>query len=107
EFEFRIERSDDNGVTFTQVGSAPKESTAYSDLGLLPNQTYYYRVTAWNSLGNSPYTAPAFATTKPLVWKSTIGGPGIRADHSAIYDSLGRRMILFGGQDDAFFLYND
>jgi len=107
EFEFRIERSDDGGTIFNQVGVAPMFSTGYSDLGLLPNKSYSYRVTAWNSVGNSPYAGPAAASTAALTWKSTIGGPGIRADHSAIYDSLGRRMILFGGQDDFFTFFNE
>lgn len=107
EFEFRIQRSDDGGTTYAQVGSSPMNTQAFSDLGLLPNRTYSYRVTAWNGAGNSPFAGPANATTKSLVWKSTIGGPGLRAEHSAIYDSLGRRMILFGGQDDFFTFYND
>jgi len=107
EFEFRIERSEDGGLTYAQVGAVPRGSTMYSDLGLLPNKTYTYRVTAWNSVGNSPYAGPAAAITTALVWKTSTGGPGIRADHTAIYDSLGRRMILFGGQDDFFTFYND
>jgi hypothetical protein len=107
EFEFRIQRSDDGGTTYAQVGSSPMNTQAFSDAGLLPNKTYYYRVTAWNGAGNSPFAGPSNATTKSLAWKSTIGGPGIRAEHSAIYDSLGRRMILFGGQDDFFTYYND
>src|SRR6185295_13348806 len=82
-------------------------TTTYSDLGLLPARAYTYRVTAWNSAGNSSFAGPATATTKTLVWKSTIGGPGIRGDHSAIYDSLGKRMILFGGQDDFNTYYDE
>jgi len=73
----------------------------------LPGTTYFYRVTAWNSKGDSAYAGPANATTSLLTWSQSTGGPGIRADHSAIYDSLGRRMILFGGLDDFFSLYND
>jgi hypothetical protein len=84
EFEFRIERSDDGGGTYAQIGTAPMNTTTYSDLGLLPFRTYLYRVTAWNSAGNSPFAGPANAKTKAIAWKSTIGGPGVRADHSAI-----------------------
>jgi len=107
EFQFQIERSDALAGPYTQIAAVPMNTQGYSDLGLLPNKQYFYRVTAWNSLGSSAYAGPSNATTKPLTWKSTIGGPGFRAEHSAIYDSLGRRMILFGGQDDFFTWYND
>jgi hypothetical protein len=107
EAEFRVERSDDGGTNFSQIAALPEGTQAFSDLGLLPNRSYVYRVTASNVVGNSPYAGPANATTKSLIWKSTIGGPGIRADHSAVYDSLGKRMILFGGQDDFFTFFND
>jgi hypothetical protein len=107
EAQFRIERSDDGGKTYTQIAAVPADTTAYSDLGLLSNWTYFYRVAAWNGAGLSPYAGPTSATTKSLVWKSTIGGPGVRADHTAIYDSLGKRMILFGGQDGFNTPYND
>jgi hypothetical protein len=104
---FKVERSQDGGTTYAEIASLPRDTTAYSDLGLLPGRTYFYRVMAWNALGNTAFAGPASAATKSLVWKSTIGGPGIRAEHSAIYDSLGRRMILFGGLDDFFVQYND
>jgi hypothetical protein len=58
---------------------------AYSDLGLLPNKQYFYRVAAWNSLGSSAYAGPANAVTKTLVWKSTIGGPGFREPRQPIF----------------------
>jgi hypothetical protein len=107
ENNFIIERSDDNGTTYYQIGTAASGTSAYSDLGLLPNFTYYYRVAASNAAGKSTYAGPVSATTNALTWKSSTGGPGIRADHTAIYDSIGRRMILFGGQDDFFTFYND
>lgn len=107
EFEFRIERSENAGADFVIVGAAPKDSQSFSDLGLLPNRPYVYRVHAWNSGGSSAFAGPATATTDALTWKSSTGGPGVRAEHSAIYDSLGRRMILFGGWDDFFTFYSD
>jgi hypothetical protein len=107
EFEFRIERADAAGGPYSLVAAVPMNTTAYSDLGLLPNKQYFYQVSAWNSAGLTTPAGPANATTKALTWKSSIGGPGFRGSHSAIYDSLGRRMILFGGEDDFLTLYND
>jgi hypothetical protein len=107
EDNFVIERSDDGGATYSQVGTSPRGVTGFSDYGLLPNHPYYYRVAASNVAGKSTYAGPSLATTNPLLWKASTGGPGIRADHTAIFDGANQRMILFGGQDDFFTFYND
>jgi hypothetical protein len=105
---FIVERSENgSGGPYTTVASLLANTQAYSDFGLLPGQTYFYQVAAINSGGSSPFAGPASATTKTLVWRSSTGGPGIRADHSATYDSVGQRMILIGGIDDTFTLNND
>jgi len=39
------------------------DTTSYSDTGLLPYTTYYYRVRAYNLSENSPYSNQASATT--------------------------------------------
>lgn len=103
EFEFRIQRADAAGGPFVQIGSAPMNSTSYSDFGLQANKPYFYRIVAWNSAGDSGFAA-ANATTNPLTWGSVtmVGGPPVgRGEHSAIYDSFGRRMLVFGGIDDS------
>src|SRR5436190_12435699 len=110
EFEFRIERSTASGGPYTKIGSAPKNATAFSDLSLPPGATYFYRVTAWNSVGNSPYAGPANATTSSLAWSAgpMSGGPTVgRGDHSAIFDSFGQQMLVFGGVDDSLTVYNE
>ncbi len=110
EFEFRIERSTASGGPYTQIGSAPKNATAFSDLSLPPGATYFYRVTAWNSVGNSPYAGPANATTNSLAWSagSMTGGPTVgRGDHSAIFDSFGQQMLVFGGINDSLNVYSE
>jgi len=110
EFEFRIERSDDGGTTYTQVGAAPMNAQTYSDLGLSSGTSYLYRVRAWNSKGNSDFAGPAGATTAALAWAPgpMTGGPAVsRINHSAVFDSLQRRMIVFGGIDDFLNVYNE
>ena len=77
---FDIERSTDN-VTFTQVGLADAGATAFVDSnGLQAEKTYYYRIRAFNSIGNSAYSNVASAVTLlgiAGVWAdSDVGTPG-------------------------------
>nr|UXE44817.1 hypothetical protein Hi04_10k_c3780_00005 [uncultured bacterium] len=69
---FLIERSTNN-LAFAQIVSLAASITNYSDLGLLPSTTYYYRVRATNIAGFSPYSATTNATTAAtpptLAWR--------------------------------------
>lgn len=110
ESEFRIERGDLLAGPFVQIGTALMNTTSFSDTGLVPNRQYFYRVTAWNALGNSPFAGPANATTNALTWTSApmTGGPTVlRGNHTAIYNSLDRQMIVFGGLDDSLNVLSD
>jgi hypothetical protein len=67
---FKIERrSGTNG--FVQIGTADMNSTIFSSASLTANTLYTYRVCAFNSVGNSDYSAEASATT------SAETGPGL------------------------------
>jgi fibronectin type 3 domain-containing protein len=59
---FHIEQSTD-GVNFTQVANANAGATSYLVGGLKVSTTYYYRIRAFNSIGNSAYSNTANATT--------------------------------------------
>jgi hypothetical protein len=61
---FTIERSLQSGSGFVAVGSAGKNAGSYSDSGLSPATTYYYRVQATGRKNTvSPYSNVAGATT--------------------------------------------
>jgi lysophospholipase L1-like esterase len=59
---FLIERSPDN-ATFTQIAYVGADTTSYSSTGLSNSTTYYYRVRARNSSGDSSDSDVASATT--------------------------------------------
>jgi hypothetical protein len=65
ETEFKIERSTDAGITFTEIATVGANVTTYPDTGLAPLTTYAYRVRASNSTGDSDYSNMAIAITGP------------------------------------------
>jgi hypothetical protein len=63
ELGFKIERST-NGTTFTQVATVDMNVTGYTNTGLTASTKYYYRVRAYNVVGDSVH-AETDATTFP------------------------------------------
>lgn len=61
ETEFQLERSTDEGATWTQIVALAPNSNAFSDRGLSPS-SYRYRVRACNTAACSPWSNEAFAT---------------------------------------------
>jgi len=59
----KIERKTGAGGTYAQIATVGANVTSYGDTGLAAGTTYYYRVRAYNALGNSPYSNEANATT--------------------------------------------
>ncbi|MEX0324511.1 MAG: M6 family metalloprotease domain-containing protein [Puniceicoccaceae bacterium] len=64
ESSFRIERSPE-GTSWSEISSVSADVTSYTDTGLSPSTTLFYRVRAANIAGNSAYTSSASATTDP------------------------------------------
>jgi hypothetical protein len=60
---FRVERSLSAASGFAQIASVGANATSYSNAGLSTDTTYYYRVRAYNSAGNSAYSNTTSATT--------------------------------------------
>jgi hypothetical protein len=60
---FKIERSP-NGTAFTQIGTVGANVTGYTDSGLTPSTQYWYRVRAYNTIGDSTFSNVATATTQ-------------------------------------------
>jgi len=62
---FTIEQRLISAVMFTQIATVGPNVKAYSSTSLSPNTGYTFRVRAYNSRGNSPYSNLASATTLP------------------------------------------
>ncbi|HUJ10125.1 MAG TPA: fibronectin type III domain-containing protein [Verrucomicrobiae bacterium] len=63
---YKIERAaDTNGApdVWAQIATVNSNLGSYADAGLLDGTRYWYRVRAYNALGNSDYAGPVSATT--------------------------------------------
>jgi hypothetical protein len=67
EFGFKIERAPAAGGPWTEIEMVGPNVTAFTDTnGLSPGGTWFYRVRAFNSAGNSAYAGPVSASLPGL-----------------------------------------
>ncbi|MDI6792863.1 MAG: fibronectin type III domain-containing protein, partial [bacterium] len=59
---FKIERKSE-GRTYSEIAALRANTKTYSDSGLEPNTPYFYRVRAYNQVGNSAYSNEAANVT--------------------------------------------
>ena len=65
ESSYRIERSADGETGWNAIGTSGQDITTYTDVGLAPGTTNFYRVVATNEGGSSPPSNVVSETTKP------------------------------------------
>src|SRR5204863_5949320 len=91
---FIIQRSGNDGRSWSQIATVAANGTSYSDTTAHKNQTYQYRVLAYNSFGNSAWSNVVTARTpnrnpvgneedQPVVWARPGGVPNDHANEAA------------------------
>ncbi len=60
---FKIERKEGPDGTYSEVANVGADEVSYTDEGLLAATEYYYRVLAYNAVGNSSFSNESSATT--------------------------------------------
>ena len=78
---FRIERKTGSDGTYSQTATVGADVTAYADTGLTPGTTYYYRVNAYNTAGDSGYSNEVNATT--LTSPTAVTDPAANVTHDS------------------------
>jgi YVTN family beta-propeller protein len=63
ELGFKIERRLDSEERYTQIARVAANTTSYTDTGLVADETYHYRVRAYNEAADSDYAVSANATS--------------------------------------------
>jgi len=97
---FKIERSEDS-VNFKVIGAVLPDVVSFLDSKRLANRTYYYKVMAHSSSGNSAYSSIASARTFVVPWARSYGGNGIECANSIIRIS-DKSGYLVAGSSESF-----
>lgn len=87
EDEFRIERATDPGFSSPVVQAVWANTTSFTDGGLSPGTTYYYRVRARSATDSSAYSNPASAMT-PGEPQEGPSSPAAKASTSSRHPAL-------------------
>jgi N-acetylneuraminic acid mutarotase len=82
---FEIERKGGNSDNYEYLRTLEADTNSYSDIGLSPLTTYYYRIRAYNSHGYSGYSNEVKVTTWSGTPKTPTGLKAIAVSGSQIY----------------------
>jgi hypothetical protein len=107
---YTVQRSISNSGPYTTIKTgAGTIFLTYADVGLTPNSTYYYVISATNNIGAGFISTPASATTMPALpstWTYSDGGylttPGNATYTNGAFTVHGAGLDYGGSTADAF-----
>jgi parallel beta-helix repeat protein len=99
---FEIERKTGTGGTYSLIDTVGADTTAYSDTGLLPGTTYYYRIKAYTDDADSSYSNEINDTTIALA-PTAITDPATNINGNSA--SLNARVNPNGAATTVYFEY--
>jgi hypothetical protein len=101
---FRLERSADN-LNWFEVATVGSNISNFTDTGLVPETTYWYRVRAYNSNGNSAYSNSSSTATQISVTETCINNPpALSIASNTLYSQAGANVtysISLSNQDSS------
>jgi len=80
---FQLERALVASGPFAQIATLSANAVSFSDSGLAASTTYFYRVRATNTAGNSAYSVVASTTTQPAAAAPPAAPSGLMAAATA------------------------
>ncbi len=96
---FVIERSADNGVTFSEIGTAPAKSgtgsVTYTDTTIAAGNTYTYRVKAVNGSTSSGYSNTASVTVPAAGVPAAPTGLTVTSRQAGTTDTVMANWVSF------------
>ncbi|HYO11048.1 MAG TPA: fibronectin type III domain-containing protein [Tepidisphaeraceae bacterium] len=111
---FNVYRSTNGGTTWSAIGTAPANASGYADTTVAAVTQYWYRVRAFNDVGESMDSSTATATTPavnalPAPWSNAdVGGVGVAgsATHSnGTFTVKGAGRDIWGAADGFNFVF--
>lgn len=113
EVNFRIERSENQGVDWVLIGSTSAGIKSFINSGIADNTTYFYRVYAENATGKSGYSNLATASSHldaiPSSWLNMdLGGispTGNAGFFNGQFTLNGAGADVWGSADECQFMY--
>jgi len=93
---YKVYRSTSASGTYSKAGDATTAS--YTDTGLTANTTYYYKVSASNSVGESSQSSSVSAKTSesipavPSVWVSAVSSTSVTVSWSSVTGATGYKV---------------
>lgn len=114
ESNFKLERKTGASGTYAQIATPPANTTSYSDTSVAASTTYFYRIRATNTTGNSGYsneasTSTPAATVLPSPWLDrdigTVGTTGSGLYSNGTFTVKGAGADIWNTADAFNFVY--